>query len=270
MRDAGGISRFPTSANPAAAFVSVTEKLGSDPGFKSATTSSRECERDGPPPSRLAALAQRREQSQAPAEERCELCAEPLAQDHRHLLDLQDRRLLCACRACTILFDRSGAGGRHYRLVPDRVRLVHEFELDDVAWQSLEIPVEMAFFFWSSAAERIVAFYPSPLGATESLLELDAWDDLVAANPVLGQLERDVEALLVNRARGAREHWLVPVDRCYELVGLVRTNWRGFAGGDEVWSALDTFFDELRRRAKRVTKEGKEATWHDSRSASRT
>jgi Family of unknown function (DUF5947) len=220
--------------------------------------------------SKLAELAQRRERTQAAAEERCELCAEPLPPEHRHLLDLQDRRLLCACRACTILFDRSGAGGRHYRLVPDRARIVDDFEVDDVAWQAFEIPVDMAFFFSSSAAGRVVAFYPSPLGATESLLELGAWDDLVAANPVLGELEPDVEALLVNRARGKREHWLVPVDRCYELVGLVRTHWRGFGGGEEVWTALDAFFDGLRRGAKRVTKQGKEARWHDSRSASRT
>ena len=51
---------------------------------------------------------------------------------------------------------------------------------------------------------RASRFYPSPMGATESLLGLDAWERLEAANPVLGELEPDVEALLVNRARGAR------------------------------------------------------------------
>jgi Family of unknown function (DUF5947) len=212
---------------------------------------------------KLADVAQRaRSRDQVPRsdpEERCELCAEPIAAEHRHLLDLQSRRLLCACRACTILFDRSGAGGGHYRLVPDRVRLLMDFELDDITWQAFDIPVEMAFFFHSSAAGRVVAFYPSPLGATESLLDLDAWADLVAANPVLGELEPDVEALLVNRARGKREYWLLPVDRCYELVGLVRRHWKGCGGGTEVWGALDDFFDTLR----------KEATWRSS-SVSRT
>ena len=47
------------------------------------------------------------------------------------------------------------------------------------------------------------AYYPSPMGPTESLLELDAWAALEAANPVLATLEPDVEALLVNR-RAAR------------------------------------------------------------------
>jgi hypothetical protein len=221
-------------------------------------------------PSRLAVLAQRRQPPQQAEEERCELCAEPIAPEHRHLLDLQSRRLLCACRACSILFDRAGAGGGHYRLVPDRSRLVADLELDDAAWQTFDIPVEMAFFFHSSAAGRVVAFYPSPLGATESLLDLEAWGDVVAANPLLAELEPDVEALLVDRAKGKREHWILPVDRCYELVGLVRTHWQGFGGGTEVWAALDAFFDRLRERAKRVTKEGKEATWEDSRPASRT
>jgi Family of unknown function (DUF5947) len=213
---------------------------------------------DGVTVSRLAALARPKPSdkvSQGSEEERCELCAEPIAAQHRHLLDLESRRLLCACRACSILFDRSGAGGGHYRLIPDRVVAVEEAGLDDVTWQGFGIPVEMAFFFHSSAAERVVAFYPSPLGATESLLDLDAWD-----GAVLAELEPDVEALLVNRTRGRRECWIVPVDRCYELVGLVRTHWKGFGGGEEVWQALDGFFDRLR----------KEATWQGSRSASRT
>ena len=197
---------------------------------------------------KLADLAQRRtSQGQSPGrgpDEQCELCAEPIQPEHRHLLDLESRRLLCVCRACSILFDRSGAGGGHYRLVPDGVRRLERLELDDVTWLSFGIPVDMAFFFHSTAAGRVVAFYPSPLGATESQLDLDAWSELGV------ELEPDVEALLVNRTRGRREHWLVPVDRCYELVGLVRTHWQGFGGGDELWEELDEFFEKLRKEAK--------------------
>jgi hypothetical protein len=212
--------------------------------------------------SRLHALAQRREPSpRTEVEERCDLCAEPLPPEHRHLLDVDSRRLLCACRACSILFDRSGAGGGHYRLVSERARLVPDLDLDDVTWAGFGIPVEMAFFFHSSAAGRVVAFYPSPLGATESQLDLDAWADLVAANPVLADLEPDVEALLVNRAGGRNDFWLLPVDRCYEVVGIVRTRWQGFQGGNEVWRALDEYFERLRTRARVVAKDGKEDGW---------
>lgn len=186
----------------------------------------------------------------AEQQERCELCGEPLLAEHRHLLDLESRRLLCACRACSMLFDRRAAGGGHYRLIPGRRLRLDDFELDDVAWERLRIPVEMAFFFFSSAAERVVAFYPSPMGATESRLELTAWAELQRANPALAAIEHDVEALLVNRARGKRGGWIVPVDDCYRLVAVIRTRWRGFTGGKEVWTEIERFFDELDRRGR--------------------
>lgn len=199
---------------------------------------------------RLRRLAQRSASAAPQVEEHCELCDEPIPAQHRHLIDLTTRELLCACRACSLLFDRAAAGGGHFRLVPDRRLRLDDFELSDLTWERLRIPVEMAFFFRSSRDERVLAFYPSPMGATESLLELDAWRELEDANPVLAELEPDVEALLVDRARGARRQWLVPVDECYALVGLIRTRWKGLSGGKEVWQEIDRFFEELDRQAK--------------------
>ncbi len=92
----------------------------------------------------------------------------------------------------------------------------------------------------------MLAFYPSPAGATESLLSLAAWEALVADNPWLTELKPDVEALLVNRVEGAREYYRVPIDRCYELVGLIRAHWRGMSGGSEAWSAIHEFFARLK------------------------
>ncbi len=208
--------------------------------------------------SRLRQLA-RAAPAAAPAaatEEVCELCGEAVPDEHRHMLDLQKQRLLCACRACTVLMDSNAAGGGHYRLIPDRSRNVVDFDLDELLWSNLRLPVDIAFFFHSTQAGRIVAFYPSPLGATESLLELASWDELEARNPILQELEADVEALLVHRANGAREHWLVPVDRAYALVGLIRTRWKGFNGGKDVWEEIDRFFADLRRSGKAFTKAG--------------
>ena len=184
-----------------------------------------------------------------PAGERCELCGEPLPEQHRHIVDVQARALLCACRACVLLLDRDGAGGGHFRLVPERRRRLEDFRLDDAAWDALAIPVGLAFFFHATPAGRVVAFYPGPMGATESALPLDAWGELAAANPALAGLEPDVEALLVNRALGAREYWIVPIDDCYRLVALIRTNWRGLNGGAEVREATTRFFDHLREEA---------------------
>jgi len=208
--------------------------------------------------------------SAAPAEEQCELCGARIGAEHRHLLDVRSRELKCACGACKVLFDRPAAGGDHLRLVPDRRRWIEDFELDDVAWAELRIPVDMAFFFFSTPAERVVAFYPSPMGATESLLELDTWQALADANPVLGTMERDVEALLVNRARGARQHFLVPIEDSYDLVGLIRTRWRGLGGGQEVWREIDAFFERLRARSATVTGNPEEAAWQRSEPAGAT
>jgi hypothetical protein len=199
--------------------------------------------------------AQSREARSEPVVEHCDLCRAPIAPGHRHLLDLESRELLCACQACKILFDRGAAGGGHYRLVPERRLRLDGLELDDALWDGLRIPVDMAFFFYSSHARRVLAFYPSPMGATESQLSLPAWDELVARNPVLETMAPDVEALLVDRVGGAHRHWLVGVDECYALVGVIRTRWRGLSGGTEVWGEISAFFDALDARSEPATTE---------------
>jgi hypothetical protein len=190
------------------------------------------------------------------AQERCELCSEPIPPEHRHLLEVSTREMLCVCRPCSILFDREAASEGRYRLIPDRRLFLEDFEMSDAQWESLRVPVDMAFFFYSTPAERVVAFYPSPMGPTESLLKLGAWEELEDSNPMLKEMERDVEALLVNRVRGAREHFLVPMDECYSLVGLIRMRWRGLSGGREVWEEIGRFFEQLRERSKTVSREG--------------
>jgi hypothetical protein len=182
--------------------------------------------------------------------ERCELCAAPVFDVHQHLLDLTARRLRCVCRPCALLFDHLAAGGDRYRLVPDRRWYLPDFALDDETWRNLRIPVQMAFFFHDSAAGRKVLFYPSPAGAVESPLDEETWAAIERANPVLHRLADDVEALLVDRTGGAGEHWIVPVDDCYALVGLLRTRWKGLAGGPDVWQEIARFFTDLRRRAR--------------------
>lgn len=207
---------------------------------------------------RLRRLAQRQTEPAADVEERCELCGTPVPASHRHLLDCSSRQLLCACRACATLFDHRAAGGGHYLLVPDRRLRLDGFQLPDHVWEQLRIPVDMAFFFRNSEAERVVAYYPGPMGATESHLSLAAWSEIESANPVVATLEPDVEALLVNRVKGARRQWLVPIEDCYRLVAVIRTRWRGFTGGKEVWQEIDGFFEALgaRARAPRADKRG--------------
>ena len=181
---------------------------------------------------------------------RCEMCAEPIDEWHGHVVDLEGRGLMCTCRGCAMLFSTPGAGKGRFKKVPERYRHAANVPLAEMTWDSIGIPVGMAFFFTNTAMGRTVAFYPSPAGATESLLSLDAWADLLGAIPDLGDLQPDVEALLVRKQEKGFEFFVVPIDACYELVGLVRMYWKGFDGGEEAWKAINEFFSGLRERSE--------------------
>ncbi len=203
----------------------------------------------------LAVLRRIRDSPPAPmprAGERCELCAEPIPDEHHHLVDVEQRNLMCACRGCWLLFTPDGAGGGHFKSVPDRYRAFADLELSPGQWDALQIPVSVAFFFVNSTLDRVCAFYPSPAGATESLLPLDTWDEVTADHAELSTLVPDVEAFLVRRDRTSTrsECFLVPIDTCYELVGRLRTLWRGFDGGQEAHDAIDAFFADVRERVR--------------------
>jgi hypothetical protein len=183
------------------------------------------------------------------AAESCELCSAPLPPNHEHLIEPAVRRIVCSCTACAILF--SGQPSARYRRLPRDVEFLGDFQLTDAQWEGLHLPINLAFFFRSTSAGRVLAVYPSPAGGTESLLTLEAWQQLEQENPVLRELEPDVEALLVNRLGPAREHYRVPIDACYRLVGLIRAGWRGLSGGAEVWEEIGRFFAGLNQNSTR-------------------
>lgn len=183
--------------------------------------------------------------------ERCDLCGLEIPSDHEHLLEPAERRLACACGACAVLF--SAQAGTRYKRVPRDVISLAELTISDGQWEALRLPIDLAFFYESTPQQRVVACYPSPAGATESLLELDTWDEIRREHPVLLELRPDVEALLVNRVRRGGEppvSFLVPIDQCFRLVGIIRTHWKGFTGGTAVWQEIDGFFAALARVAR--------------------
>ncbi len=179
--------------------------------------------------------------------ERCDLCGVGLADLHPHLIEPANRRLICACDACALLF--SSPGETRYRRVPRRVQYLPGLRLSDETWEALNLPINLAFFLRSTQAGGVVALYPSPAGATESEVAAEAWETLEEENPSLRQLEPDVEGLLVNRVGSPHECYRVGLDECYRLVGLIRLHWRGLSGGAGAWSEIDRFFAELRGRS---------------------
>jgi hypothetical protein len=177
--------------------------------------------------------------------ERCDLCTTEVPPDHRHLLQLEERQILCACESCFAL--RSGEP--QFRPTGNRVLWLEDFELADDVWAEFGIPIGLAFLFRSTVAQQVVALYPSPAGATESELELDSWSRLVEANPVLETLAADSEALIVNRLADPGQFAIAPIDRCYALVGLVKLRWEGINGGRGLADAVSEYFDALRADA---------------------
>jgi Family of unknown function (DUF5947) len=189
-----------------------------------------------------------------PAGERCEMCSEPIADEHQHVVNLEGRQLMCVCRGCYLLFTDTQAELR-YRAVPDRYLAFPDFALDRRGWEALQIPVGLAFFFHNSTLGRTVAFYPGPAGATESELDLQAWNDIRTADPRVDTVAADTEAVLVrvpDDETASPHAYLVPIDACYEFVGRLRMMWRGFDGGQDVRRYIDEFFEVLDSRSRVV------------------
>jgi Family of unknown function (DUF5947) len=177
--------------------------------------------------------------------ERCDVCGTSLPDDHRHLLHLEERRIICSCEACWALH----SGDAEYRPAGMRTVWLERFECDEELWGRFQIPIGLAFFMRSSVTGGVVAFYPSPAGATESELSLDAWEELVERNPPLADLDPDAEALIANRLAEPALHVIAPIDECYRLVGLIKSRWEGISGGAALREAVPQFFDALRSRS---------------------
>jgi hypothetical protein len=168
--------------------------------------------------------------------ERCEFCGVAVPAEHSHVVDIENRRIVCSCRPCWLLFTNPGAAGGKFRSAGDRRERVESTEFDTGEFAT---PVGMAFFIRNSKTGAVSAFFPSPGGATESGLSFDG------DQPALRRLEADIEALLIYQRGSQRECWIVPIDACYELVGRIRRYWRGFDGGLEARREIESFFEKL-------------------------
>jgi hypothetical protein len=167
-------------------------------------------------------------------EARCELCAAPIDERHRHVLERPARALLCACRACAVLFGDPGPGSR-LSTVPERVL----FDPAPAA-TGAALPMRLSWLVRGDAGWS--AWFPSLAGPVAAEAPPESYADRLA-----DAVEPHLEALLVHRPPGGPvERLLVPVDVCYELAGLVRQRWRGLLGGEDAWRAIDELFARLR------------------------
>jgi hypothetical protein len=175
----------------------------------------------------------------------CDLCGIGISENHRHLLALAERRIVCSCETCWAM--RSGEGD--YRPVGNRTLWLPGLDVPDDLWASFQIPIGLAFFMESTVTACVVAMYPSPAGATESELHFDSWNRMRQLNPVLDGLEPDIEGLIANRLSTPPSFVIAPIDRCYALTGTIKAHWEGISGGPGVEAAVTRFFETLRAEA---------------------
>jgi Family of unknown function (DUF5947) len=193
----------------------------------------------------LRGLARQKPPEQVDPAERCDLCDTTVPSDHRHMLNLYERQIMCVCESCWAL----RSGDAQFRPTGNRTLWLEDFVLPDELWAQFRIPIGLAFFMHSSVTDCVVAMYPSPAGATESELRFETWSRLVDMNPVLRGLERDAEGLIVNRISDPPAFAIAPIDRCYMLVGLIKVSWEGISGGAGVERAIHRYFEDVRARA---------------------
>ena len=184
------------------------------------------------------------------------MCAEAIADEHQHVVNVEGRQLMCVCRGCYLLFTdtaRAAALSGRPRPLPG----FPDFALDRRQWEALQIPVGLAFFFrtrrWTGRWRSI----PGPPAPPNPNWTSTAWNDIAAADPRVDVLADDIEALLVRvpddeDAPPAVAFWC-PIDACYEFVGRLRMLWRGFDGGQQVRRFIDEFFAMSTRAADEVT-----------------
>ena len=202
--------------------------------------------RTAPRAARTAPRAAQSTPSPSPAaDEACDLCGVDIPEDHRHLLALSERRIVCACETCWAM--RSGEGD--YRPTGNRTVWLPGLDVPDELWASFQIPIGLAFFMESTVTACVVALYPSPGGATESELHFDSWTRMRELNPVLETLEPDIEGLIANRMADPPMYVIAPIDRCYALTGTIKAHWEGISGGAGVETAVAEFFERLRVEA---------------------
>jgi len=174
---------------------------------------------------------------------KCDFCGSGIADEHEHLIDIQKGKVLCACESCSVTESKE-----QIKRVPKRYLYLDSFNMPEEVWGVFEIPINLAFFYRSPIKGRTVSVYPSPLGAIEGKSSTIAWNELLELNPILEQIEEDVEALMVNKTMTPNEYYIAPIDECYKLIGLMRSSWKGITGGTAAYEAIKDFFANLKQK----------------------
>jgi len=177
----------------------------------------------------------------------CDVCGLPAESHTSYLVHPASRRLILCCDNCSR--NLLAGGSRKYRPVPSRVECLPEFSMTDAQWNSLNLPIHLAFFYYSTPDRGVWLVYPDSSGPNETRLPPAKWEELAAANGILRQFQPDVEGLLINRVGRIRRYFRAPIDECFKLTAIVRDNWTGVTGGVDLWRKIEWCFAHWRGSA---------------------
>jgi len=146
----------------------------------------------------------------------CEVCGGARGEEHGHVADVEERRLLCVCDACRLLLEGQDRG--RLRSVPaDSTRHVTSSTNAPRWWEQLDLPVGLVFLFRRGDASNLVAAYPGPAGTIESALQVTTVPSELWPVP-------DTEALIVFASGTRFDTWLAPVTVAYTIAGRLRVD----------------------------------------------
>lgn len=164
----------------------------------------------------------------------CDVCGGERGEDHGHVADIEERRLLCVCDACRLLLEGQDRG--RLRSVPaDSTRHVTASASAPDWWEHLDLPVGLVFLLQGRDSSELVAAYPGPAGIIESALAVTAVPSDLWPVP-------DTEALIVFATESRFDAWLAPVTVAYTISGRLRVD---HVMGDPMLGVRDILADLL-------------------------
>ena len=68
------------------------------------------------------------------------------------MLEMATRKIVCACDACTTTFVPVVEG--RFKVIPRDARALADFQISDMAWEGLALPINLAFFSMTRLTKR--------------------------------------------------------------------------------------------------------------------
>jgi hypothetical protein len=177
----------------------------------------------------------------------CDVCGMVVEFQPSYLVHPASRRLMFCCETCAT--NLVGGGSGKYRRVPKSVQILADLKMSDAQWDSLSLPINLAFLYYSSPDRGVLVVCPSASGPNEIALPAPQWEDLVRDNPILRTFQPDVEGLLINRVGPTRRYFRAPIDQCFKLTAFIKDHWSGVTGGVDIWRKLEWCFDRWKHVA---------------------